>query len=57
MGDVTDMIMEGILCEGCGDYMGDSVGYPRCCDECQKIRQAEKQKTKQQKGKDNGRKK
>lgn len=34
MGDVADMIIEGILCEWCGEYIGDSVGYPRKCSGC-----------------------
>lgn len=36
MGDISDMIIDGILCEGCGSYLGDAVGYPRtgpCCGE------------------------
>lgn len=36
MGDIADMMIEGILCEGCGEYMGDAVGYPRCCPDCSK---------------------
>ena len=35
MGEVTDMILEGVLCEQCGVYIGEAVGYPRCCDDCQ----------------------
>ena len=36
MGDVADMMLDGTLCEGCGVYMGDGVGYPRRCSSCRK---------------------
>ena len=31
MGEITDMILDGILCEECGGYIGEAVGYPRSC--------------------------
>ena len=34
MGEVTEMKMEGILCERCGAYMGEEVGHPRKCESC-----------------------
>jgi len=34
MGDSADMILEGILCEICGEYIGEEVGYPRTCTGC-----------------------
>ena len=34
MGDVAEMIIEGILCEECGSYIGEAVGYPRKCEDC-----------------------
>jgi predicted Zn-ribbon and HTH transcriptional regulator len=35
MGDVTDSIMEGILCEECGVYIDDNPqGFPRRCNDC-----------------------
>lgn len=36
MGDVADMMLDGTLCEGCGVYLGEAVGYPRRCRKCQK---------------------
>jgi len=36
MGDIADMMLDGELCEQCGEYLGDAVGYPRCCDSCAK---------------------
>ena len=38
MGEVTDMILSGILCEECGGMAGDEpeeVGYPRKCEDCE----------------------
>lgn len=35
MGEVADMMLEGILCEGCGVYLGDEIGYPRRCKDCE----------------------
>lgn len=34
MGEIADMMLDGTLCEGCGTYMGNQVGYPRKCDSC-----------------------
>ena len=36
MGEIAEMILDGILCERCGSFIdGDEVGYPRLCDECE----------------------
>lgn len=34
MGDIADMMLCGILCEGCGVYVGEDVGYPVRCGSC-----------------------
>lgn len=37
MGDIADMMLDGILCEGCGVYLdGIAPGYPRYCHSCSK---------------------
>ena len=38
MGDITEMMEEGILCAQCGVYMGDDrLGIPfDLCDSCKK---------------------
>ena len=28
------MMLDGVFCEGCGEYMGDNFGYPQRCAEC-----------------------
>ena len=38
MGDVADMILEGILCEFCGELIDETAtGAPRSCDDCASI--------------------
>lgn len=34
MGDVADMIIEGILCQSCGQVCHDDKDYPHDCEEC-----------------------
>ena len=43
MGEVAEMMLTGVLCEGCGGYLeGKAEGYPRyCCTQCAKDRDAD----------------
>lgn len=36
MGDIADMMLEGLLCGQCGEYIDDdgADGYPRSCGGC-----------------------
>lgn len=34
MGEQADLILNGDVCEGCGEEMGDGPGYPRRCSSC-----------------------
>jgi len=36
MGDIADMMIEGVLCEECGGYIEDedAPGHPRKCEGC-----------------------
>ena len=34
MGDIADMMLEGMLCQGCGEFLGDGDGYPVFCSSC-----------------------
>lgn len=37
MGDIADMMLDGILCEQCGVYLhSDGPGYPVRCGSCKK---------------------
>lgn len=34
MGDIAEMMLDGTLCEGCGEYLGEGDGYPQYCAGC-----------------------
>ena len=36
MGEIAEMVLDGLLCEQCGEYIGDGLdaGYPRLCAAC-----------------------
>ena len=41
MGDIAEMILNGVLCEICGTFIdGDATMYPRPCEECKEIENA-----------------
>lgn len=37
MGEVSEMVLDGILCEVCGVYIDDDKdpGHPRKCEDCE----------------------
>jgi len=49
MGDVADMMLDGTLCQGCGEYLGDGEGCPMFCESCSKDdEEYKKEKTKKE---------
>ena len=36
MGDIADMVIDGELCEQCGEYLDDDYEYPHLCPGCKK---------------------
>src|ERR1700686_4601532 len=34
MGEIADMMLDGTLCQECGEYMDGDSGYPRTCGAC-----------------------
>lgn len=40
MGDWADLMLDGVVCEGCGICLGDPVRYPRSCAGCEAARQS-----------------
>lgn len=34
MGEIAEMMLDGTLCEGCGEFIGEPVGHPRMCMSC-----------------------
>lgn len=51
MGEVTDSILEGEICQNCGVWMDDFIedgygaGYPQTCADCQEDQKANDAKT------------
>ncbi len=43
MGEVSEMIINGILCQQCGEYVGNPVGHSRICKHCQQSAKPTKQ--------------
>jgi hypothetical protein len=38
MGEITEMMLDGTLCGGCGVVMpGEAPGYPRRCQTCKRL--------------------
>jgi hypothetical protein len=36
MGEIAEMILDGVLCKVCGTYIdGHETGYPRSCEDCE----------------------
>ena len=35
MGEIAEMMLEGILCQQCGVYLGEGDGFPQLCPSCQ----------------------
>ncbi len=35
MNEIANDMVSGVLCNSCGVYLGDSVGYHCFCEECQ----------------------
>lgn len=41
MGEIAEMMLDGTLCEGCGDFIGEGTGIPGyCSEECARDRGA-----------------
>lgn len=34
MGEIADMMIDGTMCQVCGEFLGDPQGYPITCDGC-----------------------
>ena len=34
MGEIADMMLDGTMCQGCGEFLGDALGYPTYCAAC-----------------------
>ena len=36
MGEIADAMLDGEMCEGCGEYLGGGDGFPRRCSACRR---------------------
>lgn len=52
MGDISEMMLDGTMCAGCGEFLGQGEGYPKFCKECQDEMDAVKRKPKKHKKRD-----
>lgn len=34
MGEYADMMLDGTMCQGCGEYIGSDNGFPTFCKGC-----------------------
>ena len=34
MGEIADMMLDGTLCEQCGEFLGAETGHPTLCAYC-----------------------
>jgi hypothetical protein len=50
MGDIADMMLEGDLCQECGEYMEGGGGFPRTCYGCSPKSKPKKTKKPPEKG-------
>lgn len=35
MGDISEDMLDGTICQGCGELLSEKPGYPRVCGMCQ----------------------
>ncbi|KKL62948.1 hypothetical protein LCGC14_2180040 [marine sediment metagenome] len=35
MGDIADQMLEGSMCQWCGEFIDDETGWPTVCAGCQ----------------------
>ena len=41
MSEMVDLLLEGLVCEQCGIYLEEAVGYPRKCRTCEGLTDGE----------------
>jgi len=34
LSDMVDLMLDGMVCEECGAFLGEGVGHPRRCQAC-----------------------
>lgn len=52
MGEIADMMLDGVLCQICGEYLGgDGSGFPMTCAACSREEKPKKRKKRKKKKK------
>lgn len=51
MGEIADMMVNGFMCQSCGQFMpdGEEPGYPRDCQDCKNEDRRSRRKTRRNK--------
>lgn len=37
MSEFVDLMLEGVICQCCGQFLADATGFPRSCEGCEKL--------------------
>lgn len=37
MGEIAEMMLDGTLCQCCGEFLGAEDGYPQSCRACESV--------------------
>ena len=37
MSETVDLMLDGVICEGCGIFLGGATGAPRRCFSCEEV--------------------
>lgn len=37
MSEFNDLMLDGVICQCCGQFVGDAVGFPRSCGWCETL--------------------
>ena len=43
MGEISDWVLEGGLCQECGEYLGEGDGFPTSCPGCAALHENHKE--------------
>lgn len=46
MGEVSEMMLDGTLCQKCGVFIGEPTGSPKTCKACKQIDKPKRNKPK-----------
>jgi hypothetical protein len=37
MSEFVDLMLDGVICQRCGQFLGDATGFPRSCEGCERL--------------------